>query len=193
MEAWEWIVVVAAVVVVLAVVAWALSQRRRRSRTLEGFGPEYGRAIVEHGDKRTAERDLLARAHERERLDIRPLTADAKARYQNQWQAIQVRFVDAPDAAIAEADQLLDEVLRARGYPVDDFDRKAGLISVDHPDLVEDYRVARSIRDRSTAGTANTEDRREALLRYRSMFVAVLGDRAGTDDRGQVLTERGRR
>jgi hypothetical protein len=184
MDGWVWAVIIAAAIVLIAAV-WAAAHRRQRQRTLSRFGPEYDRALEEHGDRRAAERDLLDRARRRDEIQLRPLTSEARHRYRTEWQAIQGRFVDAPEESISAADRLLDRVMRERGYPVDDptaFEDKAALLSVDHPQLVQDYRAARDVQQRNAQRLASTDDLRQAVLRYRSLFEALLDD-VGPDGR----------
>lgn len=176
MEAWVW-VVIALVLVVVTAVAWVVTRERQRVRVREQFGPEYDRAVAQHGDRRAAEKDLVERTRRRDELDIKPLTDGARARYSDEWQAIQGRFVDEPETAITEADSLLDRVMRDRGYPVDDFEdfeTKAQLLSVDHPTVLGNYRAARAVQQRNATRLAGTEELREALLRYRSLFDELL-------------------
>jgi hypothetical protein len=169
------------VVVVLALVAWTVIRGRKRATVLERFGPEYERAVEQHGDRRAAEGDLLDRARRRERLEIRALDENERARYIEQWRVVQARFVDQPEAAMTDADVLLDKVMRDRGYPVDNFEEKAELISVDHPHVVENYRAARVVRASSGTRMASTEELRQAVLHYRALFDDLLSDRAKTD------------
>lgn len=184
MDAWVWVVIVAAVVAVAVVGALVLSQRRRRARLQERFGPEYDRAV--EGDRRgRVERDLDDRVRRREELDIRPLASGARERYAAQWHELQARFVDQPGEAVDRADTLVSEVMRERGYPVDDFDEQAGLVSVDHPEVVENYRTAHGVYVRKTQERASTEELREAVVAYRSLFEELLaedGERADTAD-----------
>ncbi|MGI8796080.1 MAG: hypothetical protein ACR2IR_05795 [Acidimicrobiia bacterium] len=184
MDAWVWVVIVAAVVAVAVVGALVLSQRRRRARLQERFGPEYDRAV--EGDRRgRVERDLDDRVRRREELDIRPLASGARERYAAQWHELQARFVDQPGEAVDRADTLVSEVMRERGYPVDDFDEQAGLVSVDHPGVVENYRTAHGVYVRKTQERASTEELREAVVAYRSLFEELLsedGERADTAD-----------
>ena len=180
MPGWGWAIVIVAVVVVAAVVLWrALAARRTRSLR-EGFGPEYDRTARAVGDKRKAEAELAARRERREQLDIRPLPAEARQRYVRQWEQVQTQFVDSPTAAIAAADGLVNAVMADRGYPVDDFDQRAADVSVDHPVVVENYRKAQEISSRSARGEATTEDLRQAMQNYRSLFEELLGDGADT-------------
>jgi hypothetical protein len=174
-----WIVVAVAVVVVLALVVFAWAARRRRAtHRLQGrFGPEYDRVVGDadgRRERKSAESDLAERAEERDRLDIRPLNPGARERYAVRWQETQAHFVDTPAPALEEADALLVQVMAERGYPVEGFDEQAALISVDHPQLVQDYREAHATRDAVRHGDADTEQMRRAMLRYRSLFDELL-------------------
>lgn len=173
MDTWVWIVIVAVLVAGL-LAAFAAGQRRRRTRLREGFGPEYDRTVEETGSRREAESELEERQKRREQLDIRLLSPAARDRYMDQWRDTQVRFVDDPGAAVGEADRLVQEVMRERGYPTDDFEQRAADISVDHPGLVENYRKAHSIAESHENGEAETEDLRQSLVHYRSLFEKLL-------------------
>ena len=168
-----WIVIVIAVVVVVALIAMA-ARRRRTTALRQRFGPEYDRTVEAREDRRTAEADLREREKQRARLDIRPLPEDMRARFGQEWQNLQERFVDQPSEAVVAADRLVYSVMETRGYPMGDFDAQADLVSVDHPEVVENYRFAHGIRERAQAQQASTEDLREALLRYRSLFDELL-------------------
>jgi hypothetical protein len=181
------VIVLIVVVVILAVVLGVVLMRRSKSTRLqEHFGPEYERRVSEVGDRRTAEAELTERRRRREELDIRELRPDERDRYQQEWAEIQRGFVDEPTRSLRAADDLVVEVMRARGYPVDDFDRRAEDISVDHPDVVHHYREARAVRDASVNSTdngtdngaeeADTESQRRAVTSYRSLVDALLGD-----------------
>jgi hypothetical protein len=189
MATWLWIVIV--IVVVLIALAAAMAARRRRTMMLrERFGPEYERAVGARENQRAAEADLRDRERERARLDIKPLSEAARVRYAEEWRVIQQSFVDQPEEATAEGYDLVNRVMAERGYPMRDFDARADLVSVDHPDVVENYRVAHGINERARQHQASTEDLREALLRYRSLFEELLrpGDHAAVpaDDRAEV-------
>jgi hypothetical protein len=168
--------VVVAAVLVIAAVAWWYSQRRRSERLQEQFGPEYDRAIDSTGDRRRAEAELTERKKRIEGFDIHPLTPPERASFTDEWTTVQAHFVDDPRAAIAEADRLVGRAMRARGYPVGDFEQRAADISVDHPAVVENYRGARGIAERSDRGDASTEDLRQAMVHYRSLFADLLGE-----------------
>src|ERR687883_202969 len=177
MATWVWIVIAIAAVVVLALVLWS-ALRARRTRTLrEGFGPEYDRTVAEAPSKRQAEADLTERQKRREELDIRPLSPGARERYVVSWRETQARFVDDPAGSIGEADTLIQQVMRDRGYPVEDFDQRAADVSVDHPEVVNNYRAAHGISIAHERGKASTEDLRQALIHYRSLFDELLETR----------------
>jgi hypothetical protein len=162
--------VILAIVVVLAlVVIGSLWKRVRRTEHLQDqFGPEYARTVDEHGDARAAEKELREREARRKQFDIRPLAPESRTRYLERWKDVQVRFVDEPAPAVIDADRLIGEAMRERGYPVDDFDQRAADLSVDYPDVVENYRAGHSV----VAGgdRADTEDLRQAMVHYRSLF-----------------------
>lgn len=168
-----WMMVIAAVLVV-AVGLWFVMEARRRRGLRKRFGPEYERTVHDVGNVRRAEATLEARAKRVERLQIRPLSAADSARFSETWRELQTRFVDAPQAAVTEADQLIGEVMTARGYPLGDFDQRSADISVDHPGVVAHYRAARDIARRQGSGEATTEDLRQALVHYRALFEDLL-------------------
>jgi len=189
MATWLWIVIV--IVVVLIALAAAMAARRRRTMALrERFGPEYDRTVGAREDQRAAEADLRGRERERARLDIKPLSEAARARYTEEWRTIQQDFVDQPAEATTAAYDLVNRVMAERGYPMRDFDARADLVSVDHPDVVDNYRVAHGIHERARQHQASTEDLREALLRYRSLFQELL--RPNGHAAGQAVPERRR-
>jgi FtsZ-interacting cell division protein ZipA len=188
METWVWIVIgVVVAIVVLGVVFSAL--RTRRSRSLQDqFGREYDRTVDKAGGRREAERELAERRKRHDELELKPLSEDARERYLQQWQVTQGRFVDDPTGAVSEADDLVQRVMRDRGYPVDDFEQRAADISVEHPELVEKYRTANGIASASERGEASTEDLRHSVRHYRALFVELLevddgGEDASTRDR----------
>jgi predicted nucleic acid-binding protein len=173
MPVWAWIVIGVGAVVVIALALFGAD--RRRSRQLEEkFGPEYGRTVRERGDRRAAESELREREQVRERLEIRPLSDRQRERYGREWEETQSAFVDNPSGALADADQLVAEVMRERGYPVDDFEQQAAVVSVDHPEVVANYREGHAIYLRCGQGDASTEDLRQALQHYRSLFDDLL-------------------
>jgi hypothetical protein len=170
-----WVLII--VLLIALVAAGVVIARQRRSQQLqEGFGPEYGRTLAERGDRRAAESELRERRERHEQLEIRELEPDARERFSERWRGAQRRFVDQPAAAVAEADALVSEVMRERGYPVeDDFDRRAADISVEHPVVVENYRSAHEISGRAIRNEAGTEDLRQAMIHFRELFEELLG------------------
>jgi hypothetical protein len=173
MATWMWVLIVIAAVVVVALVA--MTARQRRTTALrQRFGPEYERAVETREGRRAAEADLRDREKQRAQLDIRPLPEGMRVRFAAEWRDVQELFVDQPSGAVVAADGLVYGVMAARGYPMRDFDAQADLVSVDHPDVVENYRFAHGIHERAQAQRASTEDLREALLRYRSLFDELL-------------------
>jgi hypothetical protein len=182
MDTWVWIVIgVIVAIVVLGVVFSAL--RTRRSRSLQDqFGREYDRTVDKAGGRREAERELAERQKRHDELELKPLSQDARERYLQQWQVTQGRFVDDPTGAVSEADDLVQKVMRDRGYPVDDFEQRAADISVEHPELVEKYRTANGIARASERGEASTEDLRHSVRHYRALFVELLEVDDGSED-----------
>ena len=172
----QWIIVAGVVVVVLlAAAAWFFSQRKKQSARLQQrFGPEYGRTVGELGGRTKAELELKAREKRVEQLSITPLAPAEAARFSQAWNALQGRFVDNPKGVVAQADQLVRELMVKRGYPMGDFERRAADISVDHPTVVEHYRAAQAIAARDERGEADTEELRKAVVHYRVLFDEML-------------------
>jgi FtsZ-interacting cell division protein ZipA len=171
-----WIIVAIAIVVAIIVVLGLWMALRRRGLRSQ-FGPEYDRVADRRGSRWKADSELLARKQRREKLDIRPLPPEARERYGNSWQRVQAEFVDQPYGAVDEADQLVNTVMRERGYPMDNFEQHAADLSVDYPKLVDNYREAHAVATRQKS--ANTEDLRRAMLHYRALFEELLGGRDG--------------
>jgi len=170
------IVLAAAVILIIAVVAW-LYVRKRKSTTADlrqKFGPEYERAVLTHGSERKAEAKLADREKRVEKLNIRDLDSVERERFSKGWEAVQSRFVDSPKGAVAEADELVSSVMKARGYPLSDFDQRAADISVDHPRVMENYRSAHEIALRVGKDQASTEELRTAMIHYRSLFKELV-------------------
>jgi FtsZ-interacting cell division protein ZipA len=176
------LVAILIVLAVLVVLALLLSRQRRSRKLKEQFGPEYDRTVAEAGDRKEAEARLQERTERRQQLDIVPLDPTDRDRYVEAWRQTQARFVDEPAEATREADRLITEVMRQRGYPIDDFEQRAADISVDHPQVVDDYRAAQAIASANERSEASTEDLRQALVHYRSLFEELLEvDRADND------------
>jgi hypothetical protein len=182
MATWVWIVIIAAIVLAVLLIAYVATASRRRRGLQDRFGPEYDRTVESADSRRKAESDLREREQRHDELDIRELSPAARDRYFEQWRMVQVRFVDSPGDAVREADTLVQQVMRDRGYPVDDFDTRADVVSVDHPHLVENYRAAHGVWAANERGEATTEDLRQSLVHYRSLFEELLGRGEGAAD-----------
>jgi hypothetical protein len=183
MPAWVWVIAAVVVIVAIALAVWAAMRKRRTDSLRRQFGPEYDRTVDRADNSREGESDLEQRRRRRAALDIRPLAPGAATRYAEEWRAVQARFVDDPPGAVAQADTLVTRVMHERGYPMDDFDQRAADVSVDHPDVVDDYRSAHDISTRSSNGQAETEDLRQAMVHYRALFEQLLEEDTGRDVR----------
>lgn len=161
-------------VIALAAVAMIIIGQRRTRELSQNFGPEYERTVKTMKDRGRAESELLKRTERVERLHIRPLAPEDRARFEQSWQADQSRFVDDPRGAVKEADRLIADLMQLRGYPVADFDQRVADVSVDHPHVVDRYRMAHDIADRDIRGEATTEDLRSAMVHYRALFSDLL-------------------
>jgi hypothetical protein len=160
--------------VLIAIGVFFYIRGRRSEKLRKQFGPEYKRALDQYGDQRKAEAELAAREKRVRKLDIRSLTAEEQNRFADNWKRTQALFVDEPSRAVDEANSLVKELMQTRGYPVGDFEQRAANISVDHPNVVTNYRAARDIGERSKSGKATTEDLRQAMMHYRSLFEELL-------------------
>jgi hypothetical protein len=168
--------IVVAVIALIAIVliVWAY-QRRRTQRLRAQFGPEYDRTVTALGGRSKAEARLAERSERVHKLAIRSLTSAERDRFADEWARVQTHFVDAPAGAVAEADQLLGDVMATCGYPVGDFEQRAADISVDHPIVVQNYRAAHAIALRHLSGQATTEELRRAMIHYRALFDELVG------------------
>jgi hypothetical protein len=184
-------IIVAVIVVIVGLVVYFL-QRRRSERLREHFGPEYDRAVAEGGGRRHAEAVLEQRTERVKKFHIRPLGAEDRARFTEQWDRVQAHFVDAPAGAVAEADQLLGDIMATCGYPMGDFEQRAADISVDHPIVTQNYRWAHEIALRQARGQASTEDLRRAMIHYRSLFDDLVNERRETvvEERKPAVADR---
>lgn len=190
------IVVVAVLVVALLVGLSLMSARRRKARRKlqQQFGPEYERTVAASGGPKAAEAELRDRVERREQLELRPLSLAERDRYLQEWRQVQSQFVDQPRESLAAADHLVNRVMRDSGYPMDDFDGRADLVSVEHPEVVQHYRRAHGVHlaaqgtsDADTEG-ANTEDVRQALVSYRWLFAELLGSATSSERNPNVTT-----
>jgi hypothetical protein len=166
-----------ALVIALGVGISVMVRKRRTKRLRTQFGgDEYTRAVREGGGRQKAEAALDKRTDRVEGLHIRPLAAGDRARFIEAWKRVQSRFVDGPGGAVTDADQLLGDVMFTRGYPVSDFEQRAADISVDHPQVLANYRAAHDCALRQTRGQASTEDLRQAMIHYRTLFEELVGE-----------------
>jgi cell division protein FtsL len=168
------LIILIGLVVIAAIVAWAFLQKRRTTTLRSRFGPEYEHAVREYGTRTSAERALEKRAERIEKYRIRPLNEQEHDRFVEEWRRTQSHFVDDPPLAIREADHLVAEVMSLRGYPMADFERRAEDLSVDHPNVIRNYRAAHGLAVSQEEGRANTEDLRKAMVHYRELFDELL-------------------
>jgi len=159
----------------LAAGVWLTRDRNRQQTLQTRFGPEYDRAIESAGSRKDAEHELEARARRVKAFDIRPLAADERQAFLERWRAAQAQFVDDPVQAITAGSRLVNEVMQARGYPVTDFEQQAADLSVDHADVVSNYRAAQALVVKNDQRLASTEDLRQAMVHFRSLFEDLLG------------------
>src|SRR3989442_3393410 len=172
------IVLVLAVVVVLAIAAaiWFYMQRQRTKQLRSKYGAEYNRAVRAEGDAKQAEQVLQERQKRVEKLNIKPLSVEERDNFAQSWEREQAHFVDEPAIALDNADRLVKEVMNARGYPVADFEQRVADVSVDHPAVVQNYRIAHAIAKREEQEDVGIEKLREAMLHYRALFADLLHD-----------------
>jgi hypothetical protein len=166
---------VVAVIAAAGIAIWFSIRKRRTEKLRAQFGrAEYTRAVNEGGSQRKAEAALDKRAERVEALHIRPLASADRGRFVESWARVQARFVDSPGGAVTDADQLLGDVMSTRGYPMSDFEQRAADISVDHPQVLDNYRAAHQAALRQTRGQASTEDLRQAMIHYRTLFEELI-------------------
>ena len=171
------ITIVVLITVVVAGFVWLMLRRRRSARLRKDFGTEYEHLVIERGDTKAAEEELRARQERVEHYDLHPIPDRERKGFIDRWQHVQNRFVDAPAAAVAEAQELCNEAMEARGYPIGDFERQVADVSVESPGVVSHYRRAREIAAAARSGEVSTEDLRGAMKHYRELFDSLL--RAG--------------
>lgn len=170
-------IVLVVLVVLLAAAAITLWMRSRRTEALKSqFGAEYARAVHDTGDERKAETLLAERQKRVAGYTIKPLSQEMRAHFVETWRGVQAQFVDDPSYAVTRADDLLSEVMLARGYPVHDFDQRAADLSVDHPDVVQHYRTAHDLALSHSRGEASTEDLRTAMIHFRALFDDLVNE-----------------
>jgi hypothetical protein len=166
-----WLIIAAVIVAIGIGAAMAVTiSRRNREHLKAQFGPEYARTVETAGNPRAAEAELRDREKRVKGLQIRPLSQDDRTRFTEAWRRIQTNFVDDPAGAFSGADKLVGEVMSARGYPTADFDQRSADVSVDHPEVVQNYRKGHEIALRDAEGKAGTEELRQAMVSYRAVF-----------------------
>ncbi len=168
------IAVIVVVILAVGVIVAVLMARRRKVALRQRFGSEYVRAVREGGSERAAEAVLVEREKRVSKFNIRELGEPEKRQYAEHWRRVQERFVDDPGGAVTDADESVALLMGARGYPVADFGQRAADLSVDHPRVVENYRTAHEIAVRHREGKAGTEELRQAMIHYRSLFEDLL-------------------
>ena len=180
------IILVAIVFLVVGgLLAMAVMRFQRTRRLRERFGPEYDRMVKEAGDKQKAESELEARLAHVEALKIRPLSAEEVNRFSLEWQTTQAEFVDEPLASVQKADRLIREVMKTRGYPVEDFEQRAADISVDYPELVTDYRGLHMIAVKEANDEVSTEEMRQAMVHGRALFENLVSTETSAETTDQ--------
>ena len=172
-----------AVLLIIVLVAIVMSRKKRSEHLRQQFGPEYDKVLQQHGDARHAEAVLADREKRVDKFTIRTLSQTDRDRFLADWANVQRRFVDDPAFAVNEADALVTQVMAARGYPMADFEQRAADISVNYPRVVQNYRSARLIVVRHGQGQASTEELRQAMVHYRSLFEELM-------DAGKIETTR---
>jgi hypothetical protein len=172
------IVAIVIVVIIVALVVAGVSMAMRRRRLQQRFGPEYDRAVEGSDSRRKAEAELTERERRVRKLDIRPLDAGARDRYATEWRTIQEQFVDTPAQAVTSAQTLITSVMNERGYPTEDAEQITADLSVEHAGTIDEFRTAQELSSRAAGGTASTEDLRQAMVHYRTLFRDLLGDRS---------------
>jgi hypothetical protein len=175
MDAWLIALIVIAIVAVALVGAWMYMSRNRSQGLRERFGPEYDNVVGDSG-RRSGERALREREERVSRLHIKELSPEQLQSYGREWRNVQTHFVDDPEKSVLEADTLVQKVMDARGYPLTGYDQQMEDISVDHAGVVTNYRQAHDIAEQCRRHEAGTEDLRQAMIHYRTLFSDLLGE-----------------
>ncbi len=193
MDTWVWIeIAVAVAAIVLAIIAgfaMSIRQNRRDEELRSDFGPEYDRTVKETGSRKKAQEALQGRRDRVAKFHLKPVSQADRERFLSEWQGVQARFVDAPGDAISDADELVGDAMRARGFPTGDYDQRFKDISVEHPYVVQHYREAHLIAKKNQAGQADTEALRQAMMHYRELFKELLNAPA-RDGEEQLMPSR---
>ncbi|MGH8901056.1 MAG: hypothetical protein ACRDYA_05090 [Egibacteraceae bacterium] len=180
------ILIIAIVVLgIVGLLAFQAGRKRRTTHLRDRFGPEYDRVASKADHPKAAEAELEARERRHSTFELRPLDTAAAARYQKEWRDAQSHFVDSPSTAIREADDLITSVMQERGYPMDRFDQRAADLSVEYPDVVNEYRAAHRVAKDNERGQATTEDLRGAMVHYRSLFERLVDTSGRTQEKSR--------
>src|SRR3954451_1020174 len=168
------IVLIIVVLVIIAAIVYGV-QAGRRKKLQNTFGPEYDRVVADTGGRPEPEKELRERERRHAELQLKPLSAEAQAKYSAAWEEVQIQFVDNPSEAVGTADELVTRLIADRGYPTGDYDDRLTNLSVEHANTLQHYRDAHAISERNRGGEASTEDLRQALVHYRALFADLLG------------------
>jgi hypothetical protein len=184
----DWSLLIVAIVAIGIAVLVGFQMRSKKLRSK--FGPEYDRLVKEQGSTLKAEKELEHRTKRVEKFNIRPLSAQESDDFSREWSATQQKFVDDPRGAVADADSLVQRVMKTRGYPIGgEFDDRAADLSVDHPRVIDNYRSAHDIAERDRQNSASTEDLRIAMKHYRTLFEDLLERPLGTVTETRTIPE----
>ncbi|WP_207394058.1 hypothetical protein [Actinomadura formosensis] len=183
-----WVVIAVIVIAVIVAAVFLARSRARTQRLRRRFGPEYDRAVQQEGGRAAAERELRSREERHEELKLRDLDPRRREQYHEQWVRVQERFVDAPEAAVEQADGLVTVVMGERGYPTHGFEDKVAHLSVEHGRTMDHYRRAHAISGKAASKQASTEDLRQAMVHYRALFEELLSA-PGTERTGRHAGE----
>jgi hypothetical protein len=186
------VIIVIVVVVVVGLIALLVRREQQRRHLRENFGPEYERTLQDQESPRAADRELAAREKRHAALDIKPLSSESQRRFTERWALVQAQFVDQPTAAVSDADRLLIEVMAERGYPTEGYEQQLSDLSVKHSRTLKHYRAAHETMHGQETTQSSTEDLRDAMVRYRTVFEDLLteGGDSGHDRNGHDNTAR---
>jgi hypothetical protein len=189
---WPLAIFVAALIVVVGLFVGTAIRRHRSEKLRRTFGPEYNRTVVRAGDELAAESELRERQQRREEIEVHPLDPAERQRFVDAWEAAQAAFAERPETAIHEADRLIQRVMRDRGYPVEDFEDRAAIVSVDHPVVVERYRRAQAIATGRLGGEQpDAETLQVAMQDYHAVFEELVFEETPDDAPAEDLEAAG--
>jgi hypothetical protein len=180
-----------AAIAVVAILVWVGLRRRRTEQLRNRFGDEYDRTLETQGKRATAEATLQERKERVARFDIRPLSPQERGDFIRDWREVKAVFVDSPVEAVHHADRLLAAIMKARGYPMADFDRRYEDLTVDHGEVARHYREGHEITERHRLGEASTEDLRQAMIHFEALFDDLVNEVA-PDDEARPVRSRAR-